>query len=290
MYKKILIHMHVLICLMKTDFTVVSFIWPINCFEMELWTLMIGLTARLTRNFAAFLFRIESVKMASFSCTRFYLHLFLSARLYNTFNRAPIFAGLRQACLVPESAIFGAVEELKEKLEDLRNNTLMVFFVANAIWMIFLVTLIDQEHLKFLGTNVLGLVFLCIYGFIITIQFLTLLWHRGVTLFHVLARAPWKRGPLHMVWAFDDENLPPPPDERVLEAIRQHRGRSKPRKRRHNQDNRRLTSQASISSNASVTSIASNSDERVHLLPDGRPPSRSGYGSRDLAQKLSQPV
>ena len=215
---------------------------------------------------------------------------FLSARLYNTFNRAPCFAGLRQACLVPESAIFGAVEELKEKLEDLRNSTLMFFAIANALWMIFLVTLIEQEHLKFLGTNVLGLAFLCIYGFIIAIQFLTLLWHRGVTLFHVVARAPWKRGPLHMVWAFDDENLPPPPDERVLEAIRQHRGRSKPRKRRQSQENRRLTSQASVSSMGSATSIASSTDERVHLLPDGRPPSRAGYGSRNLAQKLSQPV
>ena len=224
------------------------------------------------------------------SCNRFYLHCFLSASWHDTFNRAAFFAGLRQACLVPESAIFGAVEELKEKLEELRNNTLMVFAIANAIWMIFLVTLMEQEHLKFLGTSVLGLAFLCIYGFIIAIQFLTLLWHRGVTLFHVVARAPWKRGPLHMVWAFDDKNLPPPPDERVLEQIRQHRGRSKPRKRRHNQESRRLTSQTSISSIASGASIASNSDERVHLLPDGRPPSRSGYGSRDLDQKLSQPV
>lgn len=189
---------------------------------------------------------------------------------------------MRQACLVPESAIFGAVEELKEKLEDLRDMVLAVFAIANVIWMILLEALIRQEHLTVLDTNVLGLCFLAIYGFIVVIQFLTLLWHRAVTFCHVVARAPWKRGPLQRAWAFNNENLPPPPDERELESIR--RGRSKPRKRRHNTEHRRLTSQVSVSS------IASTSYETDHLLPDGRPPSRSGYGSRDPSVKLSQPV
>lgn len=193
---------------------------------------------------------------------------------------APLFLGLRQACLIPESAIFGAVEELKEKLEDLRDATLMVFAIANAIWIILISTLVAQEHLTILGTNALGLFFLCIYGFIMVIQFLTLLWHRGVTFFHVIARAPWKRGPLHMVWAFDDNNLPPDPDERVLEAIRNHRGRTRHRRRRHNPDSRRLTSQTSVSS------VMSTGDERDHLLPDGRPPSRAGYGSRETSRQL----
>ena len=201
------------------------------------------------------------------------------------YKNAALILGLRQACLVPESAIFGAVEELKEKLEDLRDSTLMVFAIANAIWIILLTTLITQEHLKFLGTNVLGLAFLCIYGFIIVLQFLTLLWHRGVTFFHVVARAPWKRGPLHMVWAFDDANLPPPPDERTLEDIRNQRTkRPKTKKRRHNTEYRRLTSQASVSS------VTSTSDRDLLLPVDGRPPSRSGYGSREPSVKLSQPV
>lgn len=160
----------------------------------------------------------------------------------------------------------------------------MVFAIGNALWIILLTSLLTQEHLKFLGTNVIGLAFLCIYGFIVVIQFLTLLWHRGVTFFHVIARAPWKRGPLHMVWAFDDKNLPPPPDEQVLEDIRQRRGRSRPRRRRHN--TARLTSQTS------VASIASTSNESDHLLSGhhGRPPSQAGYGSRDSVQKLSQLV
>ena len=190
-------------------------------------------------------------------------------------------AGLRKACLVPESAIFGAVEELKEKLEELRNSALVVFAIANAIWIIFLVTLIQQEHLTVLDTNVLGLAFLAIYGTIQVIQFLTLLWHRGVTFFHVIARAPWKRGPLHMVWAFDDTNLPPQPSESELNAIR--RGRSKPRKKP-----RRLTSQASVTS---VTSMTSTIDERDHLLSDGRLSSRSTYGSRgEQSHRLPQLV
>lgn len=198
------------------------------------------------------------------------------------FNQC-VLSGLRQACLVPESAIFGAVEELKEKLEDLRDNVLVVFAIANAIWMILLEAFIRQEHLSVLDTNVLGLSFLAIYGFIVVIQFLTLLWHRAVTFCHVVARAPWKRGPLQRAWAFNNENLPPHPDERELESIR--RGRSKPRKRRHhNTEHRRLTSQVSVSS------IASTSYETDHLLPDGRPPSRFGYGSRDPSVKLSQPV
>ena len=175
------------------------------------------------------------------------------------------------------------MEELKEKLEDLRDGVIVVFAIANIIWIILLTALIRQEHLTVLDTNVLGLSFLAIYGFIVVIQFLTLLWHRGVTFCHVVARAPWKRGPLQSAWSFNDENLPPPPDERVLESIR--RGRSKPRKRRHhNTEHRRLTSQASVSS------IASTSYETDHLIPDGRPPSKSGYGSRDHSLKLSQPV
>lgn len=181
------------------------------------------------------------------------------------------FTGLRQACLVPESAIFGAIEELKEKLEDLRDSTLMVFAIANAIWIILIMTLVQQKNLQFLGTNVLGLAFLCIYGLLIVIQFLTLLWHRGVTFFHVIARAPWRRGPLHMVWAFDDQNLPPPPNERDLEAIRNNRDR-RPRRRR-NQEYRRYSSQPSTSS-----------DERENLLTDGRPQSSYGLNGRPLPQ------
>ena len=117
--------------------------------------------------------------------------------------------------------MFGGVEELKEKLEELRNSTLLVFALSNLIWIILLLTITHQENLKVLGTNVIGFAFLAIYGFIIVIQFLTLLWHRMATFFHVVARASWERGALHMVWKFDDRDLLLLPVERTLEPIRQ---------------------------------------------------------------------
>lgn len=108
---------------------------------------------------------------------------------------------------MPESDIFCAAEELKEKLEELRNSTLLVFAVSNLIWIILLLTLTHQGYLKVLGTNAISFAFLAVYGFIIVIQFLTVLWHRMATFFHVLARTPWKRGALNMVeWKFDQRN------------------------------------------------------------------------------------
>lgn len=189
-----------------------------------------------------------------------------------------LLAGLRQTCLVPESAIFGAVQELKEKLEELRDNTLLVFVVVNAIWLILILTLLEQPHLKVKGTNALGFGFLVVYGVIILIQFVSLLWHRFTTFFHVVARAPWKRGVQHMVWAFDDKNLPPPPDERTLEAIRQQRGRARPRRRR---------TEGRRSSLANSHSFASTSTERDPLIPDRK--ATSVYGSKDLVQSNQLP-
>ena len=98
----------------------------------------------------------------------------------------------------------------------------MVSFIANIIWIILIITLMRQTRLEVLGTNVLGLAFLCIYGLIIVIQFLTLLWHRVETFFHVIARTLWRRGQLHMSWAFDDENLPPPSTDSDLDQVRRH--------------------------------------------------------------------
>ena len=162
--------------------------------------------------------------------------------------------------------MFGAVNELKEKLEDLRDSMLMVFLIGNLIWMILLMTLVKQERLNVLGTNALGLAFLCVYGFITVIQFLTLLWHRGVTFLHVIARAPWKRGPLHMMWAFDNQHLPPPPTDSELEDIRRHRGKKSRR--------RPLRRYAS-------TTVIPSAEDTDRLLPDGRP--STDYGSRNRA-------
>ena len=100
--------------------------------------------------------------------------------------------GLRQACLIPELSAFGQNTELKEKLVELRNKTLLVFGITNALWMIIILTSVQHKSLKLLGVDVVGLGFLTVYGFIFVLQFLALLLHRVRTIIHVLARTPWK--------------------------------------------------------------------------------------------------
>ena len=58
--------------------------------------------------------------------------------------------------------------------------------------MIIILALVQQQDLKVLGVDIIGLGFLAIYGFIFVIQFLALLGHRFKTIVHVLARTPWK--------------------------------------------------------------------------------------------------
>jgi chitin synthase len=98
---------------------------------------------------------------------------------------------LCQACLTPEIVGFDGNTELKEKLVELRNSSLMVFLVANTLWMIIILVLVKQNNLKALGVDVIGLSFLFVYGTIIILQFLAMITHRLTTLLHVLARAPW---------------------------------------------------------------------------------------------------
>ena len=100
--------------------------------------------------------------------------------------------GLRQTCLIPELCGFDQTSELKEKLIELRNTTLLIFGVTNALWMIIILTLVRQKDLKVFGIDVIGLGFLTIYGFIFVLQFLGLLGHRFKTIVHILARTPWK--------------------------------------------------------------------------------------------------
>lgn len=107
-------------------------------------------------------------------------------------NEYEFWESLRQTCLVPELSAFDQTSELKAKLVELRNTTLMVFAVTNALWMIIILTLVQHKDLKVLGVDIIGLGFLTIYGCIFVIQFLALLGHRFKTMVHVLARTPWK--------------------------------------------------------------------------------------------------
>ena len=120
--------------------------------------------------------------------------------------------GLRQTCLVPELGAFDQTSELKEKLVELRNTTLLVFGVSNALWMVIILTLVQHKDLKVFGVDAIGLAFLLIYGFLIILQFLALLGHRFKTIVHVLARTPWtlsKRVGNNRVSSVESENSDP---------------------------------------------------------------------------------
>lgn len=78
-------------------------------------------------------------------------------------------------------------ESLKKSLEDLRNETVLVFTVTNIIWIVLITLLAQHADLTVLHTNALGLGFLVVYGLIVVIQFLALIWHRLTTVLHSLA-------------------------------------------------------------------------------------------------------
>ena len=115
--------------------------------------------------------------------------------------------GLRQTCLIPELSAFDQTSKLKEKLVELRNTALLVFGVSNALWMIIILTLARQKDLKVFGVDVIGLVFLLIYGFLIALQFLALLGHRFKTIIHILARTPWTLSKKNRVSPCESENI-----------------------------------------------------------------------------------
>lgn len=92
--------------------------------------------------------------------------------------------------LKPVSVQFqGQVEDLKKSLRNLRNAALAVLFLINIMWIVLLYTLEFPELLDY-GFDSRGfqLLFLSVYGFIIVVQFITLIFHRIVTLVHYLGR------------------------------------------------------------------------------------------------------
>ena len=92
--------------------------------------------------------------------------------------------------LKPVSVRFqGQIEDMKESLRGLRNATLGVLFLVNIMWIVLLYTLQFPE-LEDYGLDSRGfqLLFLAVYGFIIIVQFVTLICHRIVTLVHYLGR------------------------------------------------------------------------------------------------------
>jgi len=103
--------------------------------------------------------------------------------------------------LAPESANLGKVEELKEKLRNLRNISLLVLLLTNIMWIVFLYTLIFPQLTKYnLPDRAFSLLFLAIFSIIILIQFCAMLFHRFTTLVHLLARTKVKNKKLIANW------------------------------------------------------------------------------------------
>ena len=90
--------------------------------------------------------------------------------------------------LKPQSANFSKVDELKEKLTDLRNLSVLILFLINVMWIVFLYTLVFPQLSKYnLPDEAFSLLFLFIFSIILLIQFLAMLFHRFKTLLHLLA-------------------------------------------------------------------------------------------------------
>jgi len=103
--------------------------------------------------------------------------------------------------LKPESANLGKVEELKEKLNSLRNLCLLVLLLVNIMWIVFLYTLVFPELTDYnLPDRAFSLLFLSIFSIIILIQFGAMIFHRIETLVHLLARTKLKHRRLEGNW------------------------------------------------------------------------------------------
>ena len=95
---------------------------------------------------------------------------------------------LVKSYLKPESANLSNVNELKKKLTDLRNYSVLVLLLTNVMWIIFLYTLAFPQLAKFnLPDRAFSLLFVAVFSFITIIQFVAMVFHRFATLLHVLA-------------------------------------------------------------------------------------------------------
>ena len=108
---------------------------------------------------------------------------------------------LAENTLKPESANLGKVEELKEKLRNLRNLALLVLLLTNIMWIVFLYTLVFPQLTKYnLPDRAFSLFFLAVFSIIVCIQFIAMIFHRFITLVHLLARTRLKNRRLQANW------------------------------------------------------------------------------------------
>ncbi|KAK2159845.1 hypothetical protein LSH36_145g07014 [Paralvinella palmiformis] len=130
-------------------------------------------------------------------------------------NEFQFWEDLRKARLIPDTAAFMHDLDLKgelwlcEKLTELRNFVITIYAVGNALWLTLIFTLIDKSALRILGTTVLDLVFVVVFGLTIIIQFISMLFHRLSTWMHITARAPYCcRNPYNATWSWRELTRP----------------------------------------------------------------------------------
>ena len=91
--------------------------------------------------------------------------------------------------LKPTSDELTRTNELRDELNNLRNYTLVAMLLINLIWLILLAVFTFNELEAFgLSKQLLGLLFLAVYGILLSVQFAGMLLHRLVTLAHYIAR------------------------------------------------------------------------------------------------------
>ena len=88
---------------------------------------------------------------------------------------------------IPEG--FKQSNQLQASLRQLRNTSLVAMLLVNILWMTILLTLKITQLGKYgLPEEVVGTLFLVVYGVILVVQFIAMLIHRATTLAHYMAR------------------------------------------------------------------------------------------------------
>ena len=96
---------------------------------------------------------------------------------------------LTEGILKPESANLSKGKEIKKSLKDLRNFSLLIVLLTNIVWIVFLYALVFRPLAKYnLPVRAFSLLFLMIFSIIVLIQFVAMLFHRFMSMLHVLAR------------------------------------------------------------------------------------------------------
>ena len=104
-------------------------------------------------------------------------------------NEADFWEDLIHRKLKPVTVRFTQIDDIKDMLKSLRNSILALLLLVNLMWIILLYTLQFVQLEEYgLDSRAFQTLFLAVYGFIIAVQFVALVFHRGVTLVHYLGR------------------------------------------------------------------------------------------------------